>query len=147
MGAPRAARATETTPLQRGEHWTSLAVDGAEFYDFVVNEVLVKMNLYPQAQSILVMDNCSTHKSEVLRGAVEASGKSVSTQRHVEYDMMTTSSDPCLLQPTFRRWRWRCFWESEFPMVDLVEAYVSAVTADKAKGWFKIVGICRLFRQ
>ncbi|KAF8833246.1 hypothetical protein BDN67DRAFT_917373, partial [Paxillus ammoniavirescens] len=54
------------------------AVDGAEFYDFIVNEVLVKMNPYPQPRSILVMDNCSMHKSEALRGAVEASGKSVS---------------------------------------------------------------------
>ncbi|KAF8836974.1 hypothetical protein BDN67DRAFT_867806, partial [Paxillus ammoniavirescens] len=47
------------------------AVDGAEFYDFIVNEVLMKMNPYPQPRSIPVMDNCSMHKSEVLRGAVE----------------------------------------------------------------------------
>ncbi|KAF8836975.1 hypothetical protein BDN67DRAFT_872210, partial [Paxillus ammoniavirescens] len=37
-----------------------------------------------------------------------------------------------------RHW-WR-FQESEFPMVDLAEACVSAVTADKAKGWFKDCG-------
>ncbi|KIJ04368.1 hypothetical protein PAXINDRAFT_36092, partial [Paxillus involutus ATCC 200175] len=34
------------------------SVDGAEFYDFIVNKV---MNPYPQPRSILVIDNCSIH--------------------------------------------------------------------------------------
>jgi transposase len=32
------------------------------------------MNPYPGRQSIMIMDNCSTHKSEAVRDAVEAAG-------------------------------------------------------------------------
>ncbi|KAH7917678.1 hypothetical protein BV22DRAFT_990679, partial [Leucogyrophana mollusca] len=49
------------------------AVNSIEFYD--VNDVLLKMNRYPNARSVLIMDNCSIHKSDTLRQAVEAAGK------------------------------------------------------------------------
>jgi len=32
------------------------------------------MNPYPQPRSVLVMDNCNTHKSDAVREAVEAAG-------------------------------------------------------------------------
>lgn len=32
------------------------------------------MNPYPQDKSVLIMDNCKIHKSEILREAVEAAG-------------------------------------------------------------------------
>jgi transposase len=32
------------------------------------------MNPYPQDKSIIVLDNCAIHKSELLREVVEASG-------------------------------------------------------------------------
>ncbi|KAH7918421.1 hypothetical protein BV22DRAFT_979142, partial [Leucogyrophana mollusca] len=47
------------------------AVNSIEFYDFVVNDVLPKMNRYPNARSVLIMDNCSIHKSDALCQAVE----------------------------------------------------------------------------
>ncbi|KAH7903356.1 hypothetical protein BJ138DRAFT_1020774 [Hygrophoropsis aurantiaca] len=53
------------------------SVNSIEFYDFVVNDVLPKMNRYPNPRSILVMDNCAIHKSDALRQAVEAAGKYV----------------------------------------------------------------------
>lgn len=68
------------------------SVDGAEFYDFVVNDVvssnfilfhvarlmqceqLPNMNVYPTPNSVMILDNCSTHRSDALQEAVEASG-------------------------------------------------------------------------
>lgn len=40
----------------------------------LTNFQLPKMNPYPQDHSVLVLDNCSIHKSEVLQEIVEASG-------------------------------------------------------------------------
>ncbi|KAG2345952.1 hypothetical protein BDR05DRAFT_865518, partial [Suillus weaverae] len=36
------------------------SIDGAEFYDFVVND-LPNMNPFPGPNSVVVLDNCSTH--------------------------------------------------------------------------------------
>jgi hypothetical protein len=36
---------------------------------------LPNMNPYPGPNSVIVLDNCSTHKSEAVHEAVEASGK------------------------------------------------------------------------
>ncbi|KAG2346613.1 hypothetical protein BDR05DRAFT_878106 [Suillus weaverae] len=36
------------------------SIDGAEFYDFVVND-LPNMNPFPGPNSVIVLDNCSTH--------------------------------------------------------------------------------------
>ncbi|KAF9066036.1 hypothetical protein BDP27DRAFT_1148210, partial [Rhodocollybia butyracea] len=38
------------------------SVDSIEFYDFVLND-LPKMNPWPQPCSVLILDNCNTHKS------------------------------------------------------------------------------------
>ncbi|KAJ7105263.1 hypothetical protein C8R44DRAFT_528567, partial [Mycena epipterygia] len=48
------------------------SVDGDEFFDFIVNDVLPKMQVYPNDNSILVLDNCSIHKSAALREVIEA---------------------------------------------------------------------------
>ncbi|KAI0043139.1 hypothetical protein FA95DRAFT_1499052 [Auriscalpium vulgare] len=50
------------------------AVNGHDFFDFVVNDVLPQMNPYPQPRSVLIMDNASIHKSDALREVIEASG-------------------------------------------------------------------------
>ncbi|KAI0264583.1 hypothetical protein BGY98DRAFT_888945, partial [Russula aff. rugulosa BPL654] len=50
------------------------SIDGAEFFDFVLNDVLPNMNPYPEPNSVIVLDNCSTHKSAALREVVEQSG-------------------------------------------------------------------------
>lgn len=41
----------------------------------LIIEQLPKMNRYPQPRSILIMDNCPTHKSEALQLVVEAAGR------------------------------------------------------------------------
>lgn len=65
------------------------SVKGPEFFDFIVNDVvrsldcglhahsllqLPLMNPFPGDRSVLIMDNCSIHKSQVLREVVEAAG-------------------------------------------------------------------------
>ncbi|THV04577.1 hypothetical protein K435DRAFT_573727, partial [Dendrothele bispora CBS 962.96] len=47
------------------------SVDGEEFFDFVVSEVIPTMNPFPGDRSVLIMDNCAIHKSEALREVVE----------------------------------------------------------------------------
>ncbi|KAM5541412.1 hypothetical protein V8D89_004966 [Ganoderma adspersum] len=42
------------------------SVDGLEFYDWVVSDLLPKMNPYPGPNSVLIVDNCTTHKNEAV---------------------------------------------------------------------------------
>jgi hypothetical protein len=51
---------------------TDKAWAGDEFYTFVDRLTATKMNPYPQANSVLVMDNCSTHHVEGIRELVES---------------------------------------------------------------------------
>jgi transposase len=44
------------------------------FNNFIVNQVLPQMRPFPAPRSILVMDNCSTHKTLALKDACEAAG-------------------------------------------------------------------------
>lgn len=66
------------------------SVDSAEFFDFVLNDVvsfyritaiylflqnqLPITNPYPGPNSVIILDNCSTHRTEALREIVEESG-------------------------------------------------------------------------
>jgi hypothetical protein len=72
-------------------HVVSGSVDGEEFLDYIVNDVvrcmlhlfrfllnfhqLPNMNPYPQDKSILILDNCAIHKTHALREIVEGSGQ------------------------------------------------------------------------
>ncbi|KAL1688513.1 hypothetical protein GGG16DRAFT_18531, partial [Schizophyllum commune] len=47
------------------------SVDGAEFLDFIVADVLPCMNPFPGDRSVLILDNCAIHKSETLREIIE----------------------------------------------------------------------------
>ncbi|EIM83683.1 uncharacterized protein STEHIDRAFT_62304 [Stereum hirsutum FP-91666 SS1] len=58
------------------------ALDAAEFYDWVAEEVLPNMNEFPEPQSILVIDNCRIHHSQALEKLVMGAGKS-NTEYHV----------------------------------------------------------------
>lgn len=66
------------------------SVDGDEFFDFIVNDIvcfifpsaekilrslpaqLPEMQPFPNDRSVLLLDNCAIHKSELLREVVEA---------------------------------------------------------------------------
>ncbi|KAJ7133260.1 hypothetical protein C8R44DRAFT_611773, partial [Mycena epipterygia] len=91
--APRGLRAEIEADFIRGERYSILAaitidgylgtrivsgsVDGDEFFDFIVNDILPKMNAFPNDNSVLILDNCAIHKSAYLREMVEAQGISV----------------------------------------------------------------------
>ncbi|KAI0694913.1 hypothetical protein C8T65DRAFT_550121, partial [Cerioporus squamosus] len=47
------------------------SVDSVEFYDWVLKDLLPKMNAYPGPNSVLIIDNCRIHKSTAVREAVE----------------------------------------------------------------------------
>ncbi|KZS87565.1 hypothetical protein SISNIDRAFT_419389, partial [Sistotremastrum niveocremeum HHB9708] len=53
------------------------SVDGAEFFDFIVHDVIPLMNPYPGDRSVLILDNCAIHKSRLLREVVESFGKTL----------------------------------------------------------------------
>ncbi|KZV62066.1 hypothetical protein PENSPDRAFT_591972 [Peniophora sp. CONT] len=52
------------------------SVNGAEFFDFIIEEVLPAMKPFPQDKSVLLLDNCAIHKSDYLRQLVEDAGTS-----------------------------------------------------------------------
>ncbi|KAI0370436.1 hypothetical protein BV20DRAFT_944306 [Pilatotrama ljubarskyi] len=58
------------------------AVDSREFYDWIVNDLLPKMNPFPGPNSVLIVDNCRTHKSAAVREAIEAAGELASGLLH-----------------------------------------------------------------
>ncbi|KAH7924847.1 hypothetical protein BV22DRAFT_1012430, partial [Leucogyrophana mollusca] len=61
------------------------SVDGGEFYDFIINDVLPQGNPYPQPQSVRIMDNCSIHKSDALWVAVKAAGREIDVHFQAQY--------------------------------------------------------------
>ncbi|KAJ7211264.1 hypothetical protein GGX14DRAFT_362772 [Mycena pura] len=46
-----------------------------EFFDFVLNELLPKMNRFLEENSVLIMDNCCIHKSQAVAQACEDASK------------------------------------------------------------------------
>ncbi|KZP11984.1 hypothetical protein FIBSPDRAFT_679679, partial [Athelia psychrophila] len=49
------------------------SVDSVEFFDFVLNDLPI-MNPYPGPNSVIILDNCSTHRTVALREIIEDSG-------------------------------------------------------------------------
>ncbi|KAJ4492104.1 hypothetical protein C8J55DRAFT_540620 [Lentinula edodes] len=43
------------------------SVDGEEFFNFILDDVLPKMNPFPRDRSIIILDNCAIHKTHALR--------------------------------------------------------------------------------
>ncbi|ESK87515.1 transposase orfb [Moniliophthora roreri MCA 2997] len=48
------------------------SVESFEFFDFIVKKVVPKMCLFPDAQSVLVMDNCHIHHNKALQDFLNA---------------------------------------------------------------------------
>ncbi|KIK50279.1 hypothetical protein GYMLUDRAFT_144634, partial [Collybiopsis luxurians FD-317 M1] len=42
------------------------SADTFEFFDFIVEDVLLQMAPYPNSNSVLVMDNCQIHHTDIL---------------------------------------------------------------------------------
>lgn len=115
------------------------SIDGAEFYDFVLNDVLPSMNPFPGPNSVIVLDNCSTHKSDALREAVEASGCLLIFLPPYSPDFNPIEESFSCLKKWFRR-HWRDLRHSQFPEQDLREACFRAINAENARGWYMHIG-------
>jgi len=115
------------------------SIEGAEFYDFVLNDVLPNMNPFPGPNSVIVLDNCSTHKTEALRELVEASGCLLIFLPPYSPDFNPIEESFSCLKKWLRR-HWRQLQHSEYPEQDLREACFMAVTAEKARGWYRDSG-------
>jgi len=152
--APRGVRAEIEANFVRGERWSIEAalgvegyvavravpgsVDGDEFFDFIVNDVLPQMNPYPQDRSVLILDNCAIHKSTALREVVEAHGCRLFFLPPYSPDLNPIEESFSAVKAWIRR-NWRRMFNSENPEVDLIEA-CGTVTAEKARGWFRHAG-------
>ncbi|KAE9390261.1 hypothetical protein BT96DRAFT_770072, partial [Gymnopus androsaceus JB14] len=47
------------------------SIDGEEFFDFIAEDILTQMQPYPNDNSVLILDNCTIHKSTLLHKLVE----------------------------------------------------------------------------
>ncbi|KAK0219468.1 hypothetical protein EDD85DRAFT_737911, partial [Armillaria nabsnona] len=47
------------------------SVDGDEFLDFILNDVIPQTNPFPGERSVIIMDNCAIHKTQALREILE----------------------------------------------------------------------------
>ncbi|PPQ96959.1 hypothetical protein CVT26_005981 [Gymnopilus dilepis] len=115
------------------------SIDGEEFFDFVVHDLLPCTNPFPGPRSVLVLDNCSTHKSEALRIVVEAAGRRLIFLPPYSPDFSPIEESFSCVKAYLRR-NYRRFSDSEFPEQELRNACFEAVTPEKAKGWFRDCG-------
>ena len=82
--APRGVPAIDTQVLHRSTHWSILpaytidgylentlvkqgSIDSELFSDWLCDHILPQCTHYPGPRSVLIMDNCSTHRNEVFK--------------------------------------------------------------------------------
>lgn len=90
---PRGQRPTRQRSIYRGKRISLLpaialgsgpfaihihegAIDGEAFYDYLRDTLLPECNEFPAPRSVIVCDNCATHKSEAVQRLVELAGES-----------------------------------------------------------------------
>ncbi|KAF5386197.1 hypothetical protein D9615_002285 [Tricholomella constricta] len=115
------------------------SIDGAEFYDFIVNDVLPCMNPFPGPRSVLMLDNCRTHKSIALREAVEVSGCVLLFLPPYSPDYSPIEESFSCLKKYLRR-HYARFQGSRFPEQDILEVCFTIITPEKSRGWFRDCG-------
>lgn len=97
------------------------------------------MSPFPAPRSVLILDNCNTHKSDALRDAVAAAGCILVFLPPYSPDFNPIEESFSCVKYWLRR-HWPDFQDSLFPEIDLMEACMQAVTAEKAAGWFRHSG-------
>ncbi|KAJ7106367.1 hypothetical protein C8R44DRAFT_638728 [Mycena epipterygia] len=50
------------------------SLDSFDFFDFIVEDVVPEMGVFPDGHSVLVMDNCRIHHTETLQEVLNAQG-------------------------------------------------------------------------
>jgi hypothetical protein len=115
-----------------------------------VHPQLPRMNRYPQDKSIIVLDNCAIHKSEVLREVVNANGQLLIflPPYSPDYNPIEESfssgeysrrhTDQLIDLWTVKAWirrNWARMQHAEYPEIALLEA-AHTVTPEKAREWY-----------
>ncbi|KAF8798408.1 hypothetical protein BYT27DRAFT_7228453 [Phlegmacium glaucopus] len=115
------------------------SIDGEEFFDFIVNDLIPCTNPYPESHSVFIMDNCATHKSDALREVIEAAGRCLVFLPPYSPDFSPIEESFSCVKAHLRRYYYR-FANSHFPEQDLIDACFEVVTPEKARGWFRDCG-------
>ncbi|OCB88961.1 hypothetical protein A7U60_g3916 [Sanghuangporus baumii] len=147
-------RAQVTQPFVRGQRYSIVAaltiegylsarvvegsVDSIEFLNFIVDEILPRMNPWPQANSVLVMDNCSIHKAEALRIVVEGVGCKLVYLPAYSPDFNPIEESFSSLKHYLRR-HYIEMQTAENPILALLEA-CGHITGELALGWYQHAG-------
>ncbi|KAE8219751.1 hypothetical protein CF319_g6615 [Tilletia indica] len=142
-------RAIEYRILVRGERYSllpGLSIDGivapwafrgsvntVRFHGWVRDHLLPRMTPYPGPRSVLVLDNCVTHKSPATRALVEEAGCKL-----VFLPAYSPDFNPIELAfASIKRYLKRHPANHEF---DLIRSSYEAVNADHAAGFFRCGG-------
>ncbi|KAJ7060781.1 hypothetical protein C8F01DRAFT_988117 [Mycena amicta] len=76
----RGTRYTLTAAMSTKGYIATCIVEGSmnasQFFDFVIEDVMPHMKPYPDVQSVIVLDNCRIHHSEILKDVLNDSGGS-----------------------------------------------------------------------
>ncbi|KAJ7723041.1 hypothetical protein B0H16DRAFT_1334353 [Mycena metata] len=58
------------------------SMDAYDFFDFIIEDVLPQMKPYPDTQSVLVLDNCRIHHTDLLQEVLNEHGTTVKALFH-----------------------------------------------------------------
>uniref|UniRef100_A0A0W0GF12 Putative transposase n=1 Tax=Moniliophthora roreri TaxID=221103 RepID=A0A0W0GF12_MONRR len=150
----RGHRAELRAPFVRGDRYSLVAVmstkgyiatrvvegsvDSFEFFDFIAEEVVPKMCPFPDAQSVLVMDNCHIHHNETLQDFLNAAGIMLLYLPPYSPDLNPIEESFSTWKPYLQR-NGQWIRNEEDQVLALLDA-CGCVTAEKARGWFHHAG-------
>ncbi|KAF7373112.1 Tc1-mariner class transposase [Mycena sanguinolenta] len=114
------------------------SMDAYEFFDFIVEDVIPEMKPYPDAQSVLVLDNCRIHHTDLLQEVLNENGIML-------LFLSPYSPDLNPIEESFSTWKaylrrhGQTIQEAEDPIAALLES-TSCITAEMAEEWFRHAG-------
>ncbi|PCH35472.1 hypothetical protein WOLCODRAFT_80230 [Wolfiporia cocos MD-104 SS10] len=79
----RGVRYSLIAALSKRGYIAARVVEGSfnafDFFDFIIEDLLPQMNPWPDARSIIVLDDCRIHHNRALKNAVRAAGRQMMT--------------------------------------------------------------------
>ncbi|KAJ7034798.1 hypothetical protein C8F04DRAFT_1210512 [Mycena alexandri] len=86
------------------------SLDSFDFFDFITEDVVPQMGVFPDDRSVLVMDNCRIHHTDTLREVLNAQGKAYlranvhSIRAAVDPILVLLDSTGCITPEKARAW-------------------------------------------
>ncbi|CAD6936022.1 unnamed protein product [Tilletia controversa] len=112
------------------------SVNGERFLHWVQEYLLPHMNPWPMANSVLVLDNCSTHKGEDVRRVIEAKGCHLLFLPPYSPDLNPIEYAFAAIKRRLKRTGASTEW-------DVISACYESVTSDHAAAYFQACGYAR----